>query len=68
MAAITIKNMDVTYNKGKSYVIKDMNLESRTANSASSLGRPAAASLLQCTALRVCSTRFTAKSVSGMKR
>ena len=27
MAAITIKNMDVTYNKGKSYVIKDMNLE-----------------------------------------
>ena len=26
MAAITIKNMDVTYNKGKSYVIKDMNL------------------------------------------
>ena len=27
MAAITIKNMDVTDNKGKSYVIKDMNLE-----------------------------------------
>ena len=27
MAAITIKDMDVSYNKGKSYVIKDMNLE-----------------------------------------
>ena len=41
---------------------------SRTANSVFSWGRPAAASLPQCTALRVCSIRFTAKSVSGMKR
>lgn len=68
MAAITIKNMDVTYNKGKSYVIKDMNLEIKDGEFASSLGRPAAASLPQCTALQVCSIRFTAKSVSGMKR
>ena len=27
MASISIKDMDVSYNKGKSYVIKDMNLE-----------------------------------------
>ena len=67
MAAITIKNMDVTYNKGKSYVIKDMNLEIKDGEFCVFLG-PSAASLPQCTALRVCSIRFTAKSVSGMKR
>ena len=55
MAAITIKNMDVTYNKGKSYVIKDMNLEIKDGEFCVFLGQ-------------VCSIRFTAKSVSGMKR
>ena len=69
MAAITIKNMDVTYNKGKSYVIKDMNLEIKDGEFCVFWwASPAAASLPQCTALRVCSIRFTAKSVSGMKR
>lgn len=65
MAAITIKNMDVTYNKGKSYVIKDMNLEIKDGEFCVFLGP---SGCLQCTALRVCSIRFTAKSVSGMKR
>ena len=68
MAAITIKNMDVTYNKGKSYVIKDMNLEIKDGEFCVFLGPSGCGKSTQCTALRVCSTRFTAKSVSGMKR
>ena len=65
MAAITIKNMDVTYNKGKSYVIKDMNLEIKDGEFCVFLGPSGCG---KSTAMRVCSTRFTAKSVSGMKR
>lgn len=69
MAAITIKNMDVTYNKGKSYVIKDMNLEIKDGEFCVFLGPSGCGkSTAMYSALRACSIRFTAKSVSGMKR
>ena len=68
MAAITIKNMDVTYNKGKSYVIKDMNLEIKDGEFCVFLGPSGCGKSTAMSALQVCSTRFTAKSVSGMKR